>query len=447
MAIKLDKSIWHFAILISSFFICIPLGRFSFAGFASDFRIYDYFSLLFILLYWKKIKKWHKVITKSPHFFTFYAKWLCIIVGFSVFFTLIHRGVNYMPPTLIRLFRYFLYFSSATIAITLVDTLKKFKFIIWVIFINISIQTILAFLQGIDLIPSFWPDYWLKAYEVENVPVGTLSPHHKHIAVVMLLGIPLAMGLIKVSKNLLIKVVLIPMIFLMIAVPLFPATKTFVFSVIGLILGFFYINKVKGFPILLVLVLAGFILFPLVNASVYTSIEDQLDHRLLRFVEKWNFSKITTGRDKVYNYAFDALLEYPYLFVTGTGFQGISAYIPATGAHNNFLQYLMEAGIAGLVFFILLIRQIHKNLFWAIKNASSIYEREMIKHIWIGFVGVFFSLFSGEVLYAQYSMFTLPGLILILFGVAISLFFWRKFNQHLSNKNVTPVKSSIKELI
>lgn len=422
---KNNLNIIWLSILITSFFICIPLGRFSFAGFASDFRIYDYVAILFLAFNWGYLRRYIKILNLNTNWFTYYARWLIIIVFISIFFSILNRGLDYLAPTLIRALRFALYFASGSFVIAIVKDEKKFRFITWVLFLNILTQAVLAFLQGFNLLGSFWPKYWLVAYKVENVPVGTLSPHHKHIAVIMLLGISLALGLFRGSRSSIIKALMIPSIFIMIIVPLFPATKTFIFSLFGVIIGYFYINKLKGLPIIILISAISISVATYTSLSTIDRIEENLDNRLLRYVDNWDFSKITTGRDKVYYHVFDAIANHPYILITGTGFQAISQFIPATGAHNNFLQFLVETGIFGFVVFLFFLKQIHKNLILAIKSASSRFEKEIIKHIWVGYVSVLFTLFTGEVLYGQYSMFTLPGQVIMFFGLGVSLLFWK----------------------
>jgi O-antigen ligase len=117
--------------------------------------------------------------------------------------------------------------------------------------------------------------------------------------------------------------------------------------------------------------------------------------------------------------------RFPFLLITGAGFQAGSVFVFGNGAHNNFLQFLIETGLVGLFFFLAFLYQTHKNLRQAARYNFFRFERTISQFIWVGFVGLFFTMFVGETLYAQASMFTLSGQIMIFLGLGLAPYFWQ----------------------
>ena len=174
--------IW-LCVLITSYFYCLPLGRFTFVGIASDFRIFDFVILAFWLFNWNYLSDRLRFIHSKRQVATHYVKYIMIVILVSLIFNFIFRGPSYFGPTLIRTYRFLAYLSTLAALIAIVDSRKKFNLVLTVFFVNILIQAILAFLQGIDILPSFWPDYWREMYSFMDSPVATLSPHHKQIGI------------------------------------------------------------------------------------------------------------------------------------------------------------------------------------------------------------------------------------------------------------------------
>src|SRR5690606_8614997 len=135
-------------ILITSYFYCLPLGRFSFAGYQSDFRIFDFAIVLFWLTNWGYLSSRIQIIHRAHRLCTHYAKMVAIIVVVSLLFAIVFRGY-YLGPALIRLFRFVAYVATLVACIAIVDSRQKFRTLITVFYVNILIQAIIAFLQGI----------------------------------------------------------------------------------------------------------------------------------------------------------------------------------------------------------------------------------------------------------------------------------------------------------
>jgi O-antigen ligase len=344
-------------------------------------------------------------------------------------FTLAFRGIGYLGPASIRLFRFVSYLSTLVAFIAIVDSRSKFKIILSVFFINIFAQTVLAFLQGIEVLGHFWPIYWREMYGFNDAPVATLSPHHKHIGVVMLMGLSLSLGLLQYSRQLWWKLFFGISGILMLIIPLFSGTRTFLLGIVGVLLGLIWMSRGKAIPIVFFLALGFVVIFNYSSISVrekaVEKINEKYEERIVREYEKGGVAELASERTIIYESIFTALNKYPFLLLTGTGFQAGTVFVFGNGAHNNFLQYLLETGLMGLYFFIAFLFVALKNLRNAERFTKYSLERTMARFIWIGLVGLIFTMIVGETLYAQPSMFTLSGQIMVFLGLGIAPYFWQ----------------------
>ncbi|MBV6429339.1 MAG: hypothetical protein KIPDCIKN_03890 [Haliscomenobacter sp.] len=415
------------AVLITSYFFCLPLGRFSIGFFNTDFRLFD-FTIFFFILFSFNTGLFRRIfwVTRVKAFFPYYLKWLALLVMFSLFFSVLYsRNIAYMLPTLIRVYRFLSYLYTGAAVIAIVNTTINFKFIFSVIMLNVWIQSCLGFLQGIGVLDTFWPDYWNQMYSNVKAPVATLSPHHKHIGVVMLVGLALTLGLIKYYRSRIWYILpLVLLCFIQLSVPLFSGTRTFMLGLAALVLAYIRINKAYSFIALSFLIIIGGYLLTRTNGKVIEKISAKFEERVTGRVQELGYEGLYGERTIIYYRIGLALIEHPYILVTGTGFQNIHSFIPANGAHNNYLQVLMELGIFGFAIFLFFIWKTHKNLLQTYRLISSKYIRAVVSHIWIAFVGVIATMFVGETIWGQAAMFTLAGQLIAILGLGVAPLFW-----------------------
>ncbi|UYN85594.1 MAG: O-antigen ligase family protein [Cyclobacteriaceae bacterium] len=420
--------IW-LCLLVTSYFYCLPLGRFTLVGIASDFRIFDFVVLAFWLVNWNYLTAGLNFIYSKRQLATHYVKYLMIIILISLIFNFIFRGSSYIGPTLIRTYRFMAYLSTLVAVIAIVDNRQKFKLLLTVFFINILVQAVLAFLQGIGVLNSFWPDYWREMYSFMDSPVATLSPHHKHIAIVMLMGFSLAVALLFYSRNLLVKLFFAVCALLMVIVPLMSGTRTFVLGMTGVVLALLWITRGRSIGIALFLGIGLLVvsrnLPEEVSEVTLERINEKYEERVLRGYERGGVERLAVERTVIYESVFRAIGNYPYLLITGSGFQAASVFIFGNGAHNNFLQFLIETGLIGLSVFLLFLFTMSKNLLAAGRYMRYSFENSIARFVWIGLIGLIFTMFVGETFYAQAAMFTLTGQIMVFLGLGIAPFFWQ----------------------
>jgi O-antigen ligase len=421
-------------ILITSYFYCLPLGRFTIAGYTSDFRIFDFVTVLFWLFNWNYLSVRIRFIHSNHKLCTHHARIIAIIVLVSVIFTMVFRGPYYFGPAGIRLFRFVAYLATLVACIAIIDSRKKFKLVLTVFYCNILLQTILAFLQGIGVLDHFWPVYWREMYAFNEAPVATLSPHHKHIAIVMLMGLCLSLGLVQANRPIVWKVFFAASGVLMLIIPLFSGTRTFLLGVAGVVLGLIWVSRSRALPAIFFLCL-GFVLLVryfdgTVRETAMEKINERYEQRIARQYNRGGIVELAADRTVIYKSIGEAILSHPYLLITGSGFQGAAEFIFGTGAHNNFFQFLVETGVLGLFFFLAFIYTAFTNLNLSRRVGRFRFERVLAEFVLIGLLGLIFTMFVGETLYAQPSMFTLTGQIMIFLGLGIAPFFWQSIKRN-----------------
>lgn len=422
-AIKSGGDILWLSLLITSFFYCLPLGRFSIGGISSDFRIYDFmFVIFFMFAGLRQLPKLKSLLDQKSHYFRFTLA-LIVFVLFSSIITFILKSSSILA-VMIRIYRFMMYFLSGSFTYVILDTPKKQKFILTVYYINVVVQALLAFAQGMKWLPNFWPDYWLLGYG--DFPVATSSPHHLHIGVIMLIGIAISMMFFRYKKNIFIKIILILLMCIMLVVIIRAENRTVWVALVGWLLVYFFINRGKAiWPMLLLA--SGFIFaYALIGKDLWASLEEVINRRFVNPYELSGVSGVLGDRESIYEgNPFKLLLKKPWVIVVGAGFQNV-AYVlrGATGAHNNYLQAFFELGFGGFIAYMLFLRSILSTLWQSAKLSKTRFEEFFAKDSFVLFIAILITMFAGETLWAQYSQFTLSGQIMVIIGIASSQLNW-----------------------
>ena len=415
-------------ILITSYFYCLPLGRFSFAGFESDLRIFDFVILVFWLANWKTLLAGIRFFLLKKRWPAYFVIVISFIIFFSIIFNIAFRGIGYLGPTLIRAYRFFGYWLTLPALLTMIRDLRDYRLLRTYFYFLILIMTVLSFLQGIGILPNFWPNYWLEMYGENPAPVATLSPHHLQISMVMFMGIVFSIAYFNSTSNLFFKAVYASFMIMMFIVPIMAGTRTFALVLAGFFVGILMLGRSNILQIVIAVSIGiGTLLVFLdsleLKSKTENIVESRFNERVREEYEKDKFKSLTMERSVIYRSIRQALVNNPYLLITGSGFQAAKVFIKGTGAHNNFLQFLVETGIVGFIYFLLFISSTLSSLY-----KSSKYFREtkfgvFSSYIFAGFVGIIFSMFAGETLYAQAATFTLPGQIMIFIGIGLIPYF------------------------
>ncbi|MDW8274339.1 MAG: O-antigen ligase family protein [Chitinophagales bacterium] len=403
----------------------MPFGRYSVGGFDTDYRVYD-LAILFVFGYYfanETVVKELLRLLRQKKLFTWWLKVLMILLVLSVFVSLFFGGYDFLLPRLIRLYRFLAYLSIPFLVLAVVRSRDQYIKLFNLLFFLISLVGVIAFLQGLNVLPNFWPEYWRAMYSENDAPVATLSPHHKHIGVVMLVGVCLGMGYFFLVRSVALKLIIVVLILIMFTVPLFAGTRTYMLGFAGVLPALLIIGRINLVVPLSVFLIMGWLAIGLGGEQVVEKVERKYEKRVASRIERFGYEGLYRERTVIYFDIVRALNEHPYLLVTGTGYQNIFAFIRANGAHNNFLQALMELGLAGLIVFIGFLVTFWRNirkLMQAKDKGISI----RAQYTWVAFCGILMTMFVGETFWGQAAMFTLAGQLSFLFALAVSPYYW-----------------------
>jgi O-antigen ligase len=427
------------AVLICSYFYTLPLGRYTIFGISSDFRVYDFvFIVCGFIIGLRNLREIFDLNADHSR----YPFWTIILIGlvlFSLVLTAALGDLDKMLASLIRMYRFFMYFITPVLILAVVKTPKSQRFLFNLLYVNILIQAGLAFAQGLGWLPNLWPDYWRYSYHYYDAPVGTLSPHHLQIAVVMMMGIMMSVTLFQISRSILKIIWIAAGAAIMLSVIIMSGTRTVWFAMPLMILAYIWLNRIRGAIIFVVVAV-------LVSLSLYVAwdiisspLEQQLNIRLFEPIERSGLSEVFGDRIQIYSGDFwDRLSDKPWVLIIGTGFQNISYFLGATGAHNNYLQAWFELGLIGLFVYLFYLKSILSTLRTAADHSTSRFELLLAKDTWVAFVGILITMLAGETLWAQYSMFTLSGQILALVGIATASLNWTESKSSEVDEKVAP---------
>jgi hypothetical protein len=409
------------AILLTSYFYTLPLGRYSVGEVDTDYRLYDMTTLVVGLALTPRL---FGRLRELGRLRVGYWRWIYVFI-IVVWLSLILTVATGNGPTqaILRAVRFSTYLLTAAAIPAVIDNPARYRFLLGVFWLNIVVQSLIASAQGLGLMGTLWPSYWLQHYA--ELPVGTLSPHHKHIGVVMMLGMGLSLGLLSGTKSWTWRVVfalsLAPMIF----VPVVGGTRSAFLGAGAMVAAFVMAYRQRVVWVMLIVGLVLGAVTVLGGAELLDPMEDSLQDRVSTPFEKRGLDGLAHDRSVIYFERIPkALDKNPQIILTGTGFENASTYLAATGAHNNYIHAWFELGIIGFTVFLIMLWRITSVLSVAAKKSSTALERAVARGAWAAFWGVLASMFVGETLWAQYSMFTLTGQIMAMVGLAVAPLNW-----------------------
>jgi len=421
-SVALGAPVIGLALLITSFFYVLPLGRYRISGIDSDFRIYDFMFIGYVLLFGSSLFPRLKALFSKKVLFFRWAMILIILVCLSLVITGVTSGLNAFLIGALRAFRFFMYLLTAGLILAAVDTPRKQWFLTIVFYVNIVVQMLLSLAQQVKLLPTFWPKYWLVSYG--EMPVGTLSPHHKHIGVVMLLGIVLALTFFQASRSWLVKLLSLVLIGGMIAVTVFTVSRTSWLGLVGIMIAIIFRQRRKGIWLVIIICLSMYIMYQFAPQDFRLNLTTNFANVFTDRLDRLGFEGVVGDRLRIYESMPDAVINTPWILFAGTGFQNIGYVLGATGAHDNYLQALFELGIVGFIIYMVFLYRILSNLALSRNKAHGRFQYFFASNAWAGVVGVLATMLVGESLWAQYSMFTLSGQIMALVALGCAPVIW-----------------------
>ena len=416
------------ALVITSTFYVVPLARLD--TFGTDMRLFDFVFAFFFLTV--GLQAWPSVIglIKTKNRLFWWSGMLLILVWLSMVVTVSTGGLGRLMPAIIRSIRFSAFILLGAYVVVFVDSKAKFKLILGVVFVNILVQALLSAAQRLGWVGTFYPGHILQMYGFH--PVGTLSAHHKHIGVVMMLGLGVSLTLLRTIRNLLVRFLIVFAAGAMIAASVFAVSRTAWLGIGGIVLGYFLIHKTKSIGIIILVIvglLIGLFAVDSLGFDVISVLEDDFNRVFTDRIQRAGFEGVAGPRLQIYETVPNRIRRNPWILIIGTGFQNQSSFFFGSGAHNNFMHVWMELGVIGFFVYLGLLFQILRDLRAASKKLNDPLEQTLAQDTFAVFIGIILTMIVGETFWAQPAMQTMSAQIMILVGLAVAPFYCTQDNE------------------
>ncbi len=415
-----------------SYLYCLPLLRTGviLGVTASEVRLYD---VVFIIMLVVVIApKWNTIFERwnsfsRAHKFLLY--W--IIVGFvGLFFTLYFRESRFLIGV-IRYFRFFAFSLVFVIGFLFIVNRRQLLLLFDATIVCIAIISVIGSLQGLNILPNLWPDYYsiYSDFEGGYLSTATLAPNHTHYSLIMAFGIVMIITRFTISFRLtllngLYVLSLVPMIYSMIA-----SRGRSGWLVIGIffVTNLFLTRNVRGaFFVLLLITGVGFMLDFNIKAGnstvkdilLYRSINASKDLGIsaLDVLEEEDNDKnwieqVDDNRWYIYQNSMENLLANPKYLLMGAGFQNAIEGIGgiALAAHNAYINIIAEHGIFGLFIYLAFLYHLFRFGLRVRTRANNRVSYIMAGNWICLYMGILAANFFGEIIYPGRALFTFLG--------------------------------------
>lgn len=150
----------------------------------------------------------------------------------------------------------------------------------------------------------------------------------------------------------------------------------------------------------------SFLLLAGVAYLIYILINSDFSEALTRVFDRFSEMEedMGSGRTTIYAAVWNSFSQGNILeIIFGHGFLGVDRILHHTAAHNDFLEYLYDFGIIGLLFYLSLHSYLIKRIKWLFKRRSEYFYGYLISYV----VFLTYSMFGNIIIYPQYFL-TIP---------------------------------------
>ena len=162
------------------------------------------------------------------------------------------------------------------------------------------------------------------------------------------------------------------------------------------------------------------ILISVVVYGVYMLLTNDFSIALERVLDRFLEMKEDngSGRTELYQDVWNSFLKGDFFeIIIGHGYYGVNRVTRHTAAHNDFLEYLFDYGIVGLIFYC----RLHIFLIKRMLNLYKTHDNMAFSYAASYCVFFFYGMFGNIIIYPQYFL-TIP----IYWGVAEKMITWRQ---------------------
>lgn len=337
-----------------SYFYNLPVLKYSIKG-DNEFRLYDVLGF-FLLFFFYKHYRFVDVVIKKVFIFKilrYFLYWSSFTILISLFFYIENDALTSFLQVLLYMYHFWIFFIAAVLFYIFCLDKKIMKIGIYIILLLSITSCIIVMLQNLGVIEFLWNDVYLKAYA--GFLSGTLGPNKIVLGMTSILVFSLSLGILLERHISINKIVLYCCILLNIYIIIVSGSRTTYVALI-IILLFFAIRSPLRFIVIssfFSLLLAAALSY---NPDLSKSLEDTLDNRIFAKTKIDDgedadvgelYSDLGSGRDRLTKGNAIYLLENPQVIPFGSGFMNRFNKAPGQSAHNMYLQVIKETGLVG----------------------------------------------------------------------------------------------------
>ncbi len=343
-----------------------------------------------------------------------------VAIGYTVFPT--DYALKYGLVLTVHYWKVFLVFACVA-ALTMTE--RRFRRLLTVVWLGSVFVGVYAVLQYLGI---FTLEAWVEEF-AESGPwgdvleqagtqaLGPLSVNHAVIGNYMVVALMITFAIIRTSGPLMKLLGQLSVPFFVLVAILSGSRAGLAGIVVGLVV-YLVLSKVRP-TALIALICGAAVIYFVLRAS------PQLEERFVLSETGKSVEEFSAGRLEGWTEILAYVLRRPYVFVTGVGLGNffallLSGEVHLSYAHNNYLHWLVEGGVIGLVLPLLALARLLK-LFRALRHGDR-FHRE---------IGIAFCALLGALLWVAITqenfvpsptLGRLAAYIAFLFGAAVALY-------------------------
>jgi len=329
-------------------------------------------------------------------------------------------SLKYSGYWLIRLAQYILFYFIIYEYASDRQTAYRFLIAFWIGGIFVSF---IGLLQHVGIAPQ----YWGSLVKTPHTITSTLSFHHQHLGLYMLLIIFMTLGLFLRSSSKSWKMAFGLSLLLFIFIELLSLRRSTCFGVIfGLFLWLIFQStepRRKLITYSTVIIILGVITLSFISIKPLQSRFEafkgltSISSGKVTFADESN--KAIKVRLNIMNNFLDIIKNNPSCVIFGRGYMSSPMRYEQTGAHNEFIQFIHDSGVFGLLVFFWLLFSILKILF---QHFHPNYDdwRSIYNTFFFGMIALICSCFTGGFFTASHVVGSFLGFFLSLLAVIMA---------------------------
>lgn len=343
---------------IFSYFYNLPVVKYSIKG-DNEFRLYDVLGPFVLYFYYKYYQFIDAVIRKVFIFklLRLFLYWSSATILISLFFYIVNDGLVSFLQVILYMYHFWIFYIAAVFFYVFCLNKKTHKVGMYIILLCSILSCIIVSLQNMAVIDFLWNNEYRKAYD--GFLSGTLGPNKIVLGMTCLFSFTLSLGIL-LEKHLSVnKLVLYTCLILNLYIIIISGSRT---TYVGLAVLLLYFAIRSPFRFVTITSFLSFIIVATLslNPELYKSLEDTLEKRIFSKTDVGEnkdaevgelYSDLGSGRDKLAIGNALYLLENPQFIPFGAGFMNRFDKAPGLSAHNMYIQVIKETGLVGFFFY------------------------------------------------------------------------------------------------